>query len=186
MKTEILKAVEGLSRALPAFASQAETVEKIALELLNALKNGHKILVCGNGGSAAESQHMAAEIVGRFRRNRRALPALALTTDTSVITSVANDYSFEEIFSRQVEALGEEGDVLVAFSTSGGSRNVLKAAEAAARKKMKVVGVTGPGGELADKCSLALKVADPATPRIQEIHLLFVHIVCELLEKELA
>lgn len=185
MKKEIKDSIDGLSGLLPEFAGQADNVEKIALALASAVRNGKKILLCGNGGSAAESQHMAAELVGRFQKERKAFPAVSLTTDTSVITSLANDYSFDNIFSRQVEAIGVKGDVLVVFSTSGNSGNAVKAAETAKKKGLLTVGVLGAGGRLAARCDLSLKVNDPVTARVQEIHLLFVHIVCGLLEKEL-
>ncbi len=129
--------------------AQYELMEEITKEFITALKAGNKILFCGNGGSASDSQHIAAEFIARFKKDRQSLAALALTTDTSILTAVANDYSFEHIFSRQVDGLGQKGDILVAISTSGNSNNVLKAAEHAKDKEMLVVGFTGgTGGRL--------------------------------------
>src|SRR5215217_1009449 len=147
-----------------------------AIELMfGALSNGNKILACGNGGSAADCQHFAAELVGRFERERFPLPAIALTTDTSILTAVANDYSFREIFSKQVQAFGQAGDILLAFSTSGNSANVLAAVEAALEREMRVVLLTGKdGGEIARMLTDAdvnICVPHTRTARIQEVHL---------------
>jgi phosphoheptose isomerase len=158
-------------------------VERAAGLITQALKRGKKILVCGNGGSAADSQHFAAELVGRYKNDRPALPALALTTDSSTLTSIGNDYGFDKIFSRQVEALGERGDVLVAISTSGTSKNILAAVAAARKRKMKVVALTGAKGKmLAKKADIAVVVPSQETARIQEIHELTLHSWCEFLE----
>ncbi len=153
--------------------------DKIAL----ALTADHKLLLCGNGGSAADAQHIAAEFVNRYVLERPPLPALALTTDTSILTSVGNDYSFDEAFSKQVKALGVEGDVLLALSTSGNSANVLKAVETARNKEIFTVGLTGrDGGKLADLVDISLVVKSHTTPRIQEVHILAGHIICELVD----
>jgi D-sedoheptulose 7-phosphate isomerase len=153
--------------------------DKIAL----ALTADRKLLLCGNGGSAADAQHIAAEFVNRYELERPPLPALALTTDTSILTSVGNDYSFDEAFSKQVKALGVEGDVLLALSTSGNSANVLKAVETARNKEIFTVGLTGrDGGKLADLVDISLIVKSHATPRIQEAHILAGHIICELVD----
>lgn len=153
--------------------------DKIAL----ALTADRKLLLCGNGGSAADAQHIAAEFVNRYLLERPPLPALALTTDTSILTSVGNDYSFEETFSKQVKALGVEGDVLLALSTSGNSANVLKAVETARNKEIFTAGLTGgDGGKLADLVDISMVVKSHTTPRIQEAHILAGHIICELVD----
>lgn len=153
--------------------------EKVAM----AFTSDRKLLLCGNGGSAADAQHIAAEFVNRYSLERPPLPAMALTTDTSVITSIANDYSFNEIFSKQVKALGVEGDVLLAISTSGESENVLLAVKDARRQGMYTAGLTGvDGGSLANVVDLPLVVKSPLTPRIQEAHILAGHILCHLVD----
>jgi D-sedoheptulose 7-phosphate isomerase len=147
------------------------------------LVSGNKIMFCGNGGSAADAQHWAAEIVGRFVKERQAMAGLALTTDTSILTAVGNDYGYDRIFARQVEGLGREGDLLVAISTSGNSGNVLNAIAAAREKKMRVIGFTAKGGgKMADLCDVLLAVPSENTARAQEIHELMGHILCELVE----
>ena len=158
-----------------------------AIELMfNALSNGNKILACGNGGSAGDSQHFAAELVGRFERERFPLPAIALTTDTSIITAVGNDYSFNEIFSKQVPAFGQAGDILLAISTSGNSANVLAAVEAALEREMRVVALTGKdGGKMAQMLTDAdvhINVPHARTARIQEVHLVAIHSICDGLD----
>ncbi|HWI40455.1 MAG TPA: D-sedoheptulose 7-phosphate isomerase, partial [Verrucomicrobiae bacterium] len=154
--------------------------------VLEALLAGRKVLVMGNGGSAADAQHLAAEIVGRFRRERRAYPAIALTTDSSILTSVGNDYGFEAIFSRQIDALAVEGDVVVGISTSGNSRNVAGALELARARGCRTVGLLGrDGGSIRSLCDVAIVVPSQETPRIQEIHILAIHILCDLVEAEL-
>ena len=151
-----------------------------------ALTNGNKLLVMGNGGSAADSQHFVAEIVGRFKMERRALPAIALSTDTSILTAVGNDYGFESIFSRQVEALAAPGDIVVGLSTSGNSPNVLKALNEARKRGCRTIGLLGKdGGSIWSACDLALVVPSTDTPRIQEGHITIIHIVCDLMEKAL-
>ena len=152
-----------------------------------AIGSGGKLLVCGNGGSAADAQHVAAELVGRFQRNRRALPAIALTADTSILTSISNDLSFEEVFARQVEAIGTPKDVLLAISTSGGSRNVVRAIETAKQLSMKTVALTANDGGVAGAAAdVHVNVATQSTARAQEVHRTILHVLCELLEQELA
>ena len=152
----------------------------------DALKNGGKILVFGNGGSAADAQHFAAELVNRFRDDRPALPAIALTTDSSILTSVGNDSHFDEVFSRQVEALGADGDVAVAISTSGNSTNVLRAVDAAREKNMTSIGLSGRnGGELRARVGTCLTVPHQDTARIQEVHAMLIHFFCQIIEDDL-
>ncbi|HJU71033.1 MAG TPA: phosphoheptose isomerase [Paucimonas sp.] len=157
----------------------AQAVELMFL----ALSNGNKILACGNGGSAADCQHFAAELVGRFERERFPLPALALTTDTSILTAVGNDYSFQDIFAKQVQAFGQSGDVLLALSTSGNSANVQAAVETALERDMRVVALTGKGGgaigKLLTEADVHICVPHDRTARIQEVHLLTIHCICD-------
>ena len=153
--------------------------------LTDTLGRGGKVLAFGNGGSAADAQHFAAELVGRYRRNRRALPAIALTTDTSALTAIANDFGFDEVFSRQVEALGSAGDMALAISTSGNSPNVLRAVETCNRLSIATLGLTGrDGGALAEACQLSLVVANDETSRIQEVHSIVIHLLCRMAEDE--
>jgi D-sedoheptulose 7-phosphate isomerase len=151
-----------------------------------SLRDGGKLMLCGNGGSAADSQHIAAELTGRFIHDRRPLAAMALSTDTSALTCIANDYSFDEVFSRQVEALGRAGDCLIAISTSGNSPNVIRATEKARSVGMTVIGLLGrDGGRLAELCDLAIVVPATSTARIQEAHIFIGHTLCGLTEQAL-
>jgi len=160
-------------------------IERVASVIKIALANGKKVLFCGNGGSAADSQHLAAEFVGRFQKERQGLPAIALTVDTSILTAVSNDYGFDKVFVRQVEALGNEGDVLVGISTSGTSPNVLAAVEMAKAKGMYCVGMTAANGaKLAELCDECIAVPAKVTARAQEMHILIGHILCELVDGE--
>ena len=164
----------------------AAPVAECALLLIDALQKGHKILTMGNGGSAADAQHFAAEMVGRFLMERKALPAIALTTDTSILTAVGNDYGFDDVFKRQVEALAEPGDVLIGISTSGNSTNIKRAFEVGTEVGAKTIGLLGrDGGEIASKTDFNLTVSSQETPRIQEAHLVIIHILCDLVEKGL-
>ena len=165
--------------------TQQPLIKEISEIILETLKNGKKILICGNGGSAADAQHIAAEFVGRYETDRKALPAIALTTDTSALTAIANDFGFEEIFSRQVKALGEKGDLLIALSTSGNSPNVNSAVMSAREKGLKTIGLTGAGGKkLASLCDICLLVPAERTARIQEAHITIGHILCEIVDAE--
>ncbi|MBF0225406.1 MAG: D-sedoheptulose 7-phosphate isomerase [Desulfobacterales bacterium] len=154
--------------------------------LSSAINNGKKILICGNGGSAADSQHFAAEIVGRFGKERRALPSIALTTDTSIITALTNDYSYEKVFERQVDALGNEGDVLIAISTSGNSDNIIKAVEIAKQKGIKTISLLGKdGGKQNNIADISIIVSSKITARVQEAHILILHLWAEIIESNL-
>ena len=173
------KVVQDMKKIMPEVASAG-------LRVRTALEKGRKILICGNGGSAADSQHMAAEFVGRFVKERQSLPALALTVDTSLLTAVGNDYGFDYVFSRQVEGLGQEGDVLIAISTSGNSANVVKAVKTAKEKGLFVIGMTGEnGGVLAKESDLCLAVPSQVTARIQEMHIMIIHMICEIAEADI-
>ena len=173
------KVVQDMRKIMPEVASAG-------LRVRTALEKGRKILICGNGGSAADSQHMAAEFVGRFVKERQSLPALALTVDTSLLTAVGNDYGFDCIFSRQVEGLGQEGDVLIAISTSGNSANVVKAVKTAKEKGIYVIALTGEnGGILAKESDLCLAVPSQVTARIQEMHIMIIHMICEVAEADI-
>ena len=159
-------------------------LEQIADEMAGAFQRGNKILLCGNGGSAADAQHIAAEFIGRFKRERKSLPAIALTTDSSVLTALANDYSYETIFSRQIEGLGAKGDVLIAISTSGNSKNVVAAAKKAKELELRVIGFTGrSGGELKKHTDFNFSVHSDKTPHIQEMHTTALHAVSEAVEQ---
>jgi D-sedoheptulose 7-phosphate isomerase len=154
-----------------------------AAAIVAALRGGGKLLVCGNGGSAADAQHAAAELVGRFQRERAALAAIALTTDTSVLTSIANDYAFDQVFARQIEALGKAGDVVLGISTSGGSANVVAALAAARRLGLRTIALTGcDGGEVGRAAEIHVNVPSPSTARVQEVHRTLLHAICELVE----
>jgi D-sedoheptulose 7-phosphate isomerase len=167
----------------------APAIARAGEALAAALARGNKVLACGNGGSAADCQHFAAELVGRFERERPGLPAVALTVDSSALTAIANDYSYDVVFSKQVEALGREGDVLLALSTSGNSRNVIAAMKAARARGMAVVALTGrDGGEMARLLGPGdhhLNVAHPRTMRIQEVHILALHCLCDTIDNVL-
>lgn len=164
-------------------------IEKAANMMVQALIRGNKILSCGNGGSAGDAQHFSSELLNRYERDRPSLPAMALTTDSSTITSIANDYSYDEIFSKQIKALGQAGDILLAISTSGNSRNVINAMEAALARDMTIVALTGKdGGEMAGFLSendVEIRVPSSRTARIQEVHLLVIHNLCESIDNAL-
>ena len=191
-------------RAVPADAAEVRAIfdETIALHrrmrdmdpapivaaaaaIREAVHLGGKLLIFGNGGSAADSQHLATELVGRFVRERRALPAIALSTDTSILTAVANDYGFNRVFARQVEALGRPGDIAFGISTSGNSPSVLEAIEVAKVRELTTVALTGrDGGAIGAAADIHINVPDAATPRVQEVHRTLIHVICELVERE--
>lgn len=163
-----------------------DSIVEVALHIGKSVKRGKgKLLICGNGGSAADSQHIAAEFVSRFMFDRPSLPAMALTTDTSALTAIGNDYGFDMLFSRQVESLGHEGDVLIGISTSGNSINVIKAVEVAKEKGVVTVALSGNKGKLKDICDYVLAVPSDSTPHIQESHITIGHMICNLVENEL-
>ena len=163
-----------------------DTISKVAEEIINAFRNDKKVLLCGNGGSAADAQHIAAELSGRFYLDREPLFAEALHVNTSYITAVANDYSYDEIYARLVKAKGRKGDILIGISTSGNSKNVIKAIEVANEIGMITVGMTGEtGGKMRDLCKYLINVPSRDTPRIQEAHITIGHIICEIVEREL-
>jgi len=162
------------------------TISQVVFEIINAYRNDKKVLLCGNGGSAADAQHIASELSGKFYFDRPPLFAEALHTNTSYITAVANDYSFEEIYSRLIRAKGKSGDVIIGISTSGNSKNIIKAIKVANEIGILTVGMTGElGGKMKDICKYLINVPSIDTPRIQETHILIGHIICQLVEKEL-
>lgn len=165
----------------------AEPISRAGDLLAQALSDGGRVLSCGNGGSAADAQHFAAELIGRFEKEREALPAVALSTDTSALTAISNDYGFERVFSRQVEGLGREGDILVAISTSGNSPNVVQAIEAAQSRQMRVIALTGrDGGAMRGQMrenDIELCVPSDSTARVQEVHILILHCLCDLTDQ---
>lgn len=165
------------------FADNVEKIESCAQMIAECLNYGNKILLFGNGGSAADCQHIAAEFVNRFQMERNPLAALALTTDTSVITSIGNDYSYEDIFSKQIQALGKKGDIALGISTSGNSANVIKAAKKAEQMGLSIIGFSGNTGLLKDLSHIAFCVDSETTARIQEVHILLAHILCDLIER---
>lgn len=163
-----------------------DPIEKAIDILISTLKDGNKILVAGNGGSAADSQHFVGELVGRFLMERRALPAVALSTNTSILTSIGNDYSFDKIFSRQIEAIGKKGDALIAISTSGNAPNLVNAVNTAKELSIKTVGLLGKdGGKLGKLVDIPIIVPLTSTPRIQEIHIIIIHSICQIIEEAL-
>lgn len=174
---------EHLAAVAACRAALQPVILDVAAALRRALAAGNTLLLCGNGGSAADSQHIAAELIGRFGRERGALRAISLSTDTSILTSLGNDYGFDDVFARQVEGLARPGDVFIGISTSGRSRNVLRAAQAARRAGCTVVGLLGRnGGEIAALCDHPIIIPARATPRIQEMHILIGHMLCDLVD----
>jgi D-sedoheptulose 7-phosphate isomerase len=169
------------------FAKETLVFTKVAALLIETLRSGHKVLVAGNGGSACEAQHFAAELVGRFKRERSPYAVLSLTTDTAILTAVANDYGYEDVFARQVLAFGQPGDVLVAFSTSGESENLLRAAQAAQCRLMTVIAITGArASRLECQADMTVRVPVVDTAVTQELHMVLTHVLCDIVESELA
>lgn len=181
-----LRAAIELKQQLLADEATLQLIDDVAAALVEAYRNGRKVFFCGNGGSAADAQHLAAELSGRYYYDRPPLFAEALHVNTSYITAVANDYSFEEIYSRWLTAIGQQGDVLIAMSTSGNSPNVVKAVKQANENGMVTVGFTGQsGGLIAEDCDYLLRIPSADTPRIQEAHMLVGHTICEIVEQEM-
>jgi len=180
---------ESINTKQMAAETLAEPIARAAQSMTQCLLNGGKILSCGNGGSAGDAQHFSSEMLNRFEMERPGLPAMALTTDSSTLTSIANDYSYDQIFSKQITALGQSGDILLAISTSGNSGNVNRAAQAAHERGMLVIALTGKqGGELTDLLALEdveIRVPADSTARIQEVHLLVIHCLCDLIDHQL-
>lgn len=165
------------------FDSKLAEIQEAGELICQSLSGGHKVLICGNGGSAADAQHIAAELVGRYEQERRAWPAIALTTDTSALTALSNDYGYQEVFARQVEAHAQAGDILIAISTSGRSPNIIRAAEKATALGCKTIALTGADGEpLISICDLAISVPSRRTARVQEAHITIGHLWCELVD----
>jgi len=159
------------------------TIEDVSKIVVETLKNGNKILICGNGGSAADAQHFAAELTGRYKTERRGLPGIALTTDTSALTAIGNDYGYDRVFDRQTEALASKGDLLIGISTSGNSKNIISALTLAKEIGCSTVGLSGrDGGAMNKVCDINLVVPSDNTPRIQEMHILFIHTICQIVD----
>lgn len=181
--------VDSIETKMMAAEMLPDSIVKAGFLMVQALLNGGKILTCGNGGSAGDAQHFSSELLNRFERERPSLPAMALTTDTSTLTSIANDYSYNEVFSKQIRALGNPGDVLLAISTSGNSANVVQAMQAAHDKELLVVTLTGKdGGKMADmygQDDVELRVPSDSTARIQEVHLVIIHALCDFIDQQL-
>ena len=178
---EFAKAMQAMdATAHAAVAAMADAV-------IDCFKQGRQVLVCGNGGSAADAQHISAELAGRFLLERRPLPCISLTTNTSILTAIGNDFSFDEVYSRQVAGLGRKGDVLWGISTSGNSRNVLEAARLARQMGLRVIGMTGPtGGKLLELCDVCFRAPAQRTDRIQQLHQVAYHLICELVDEAFA
>ncbi len=183
----VVESIREAADQLEQLETLAPVIAAIAVQLIAVLRNGGKVMFCGNGGSAADSQHLAAELEGRFLLDRQPYAAVALTTNTSSLTAIGNDFGFEAVFERQVRGLGTAKDALVAISTSGHSPNVLRAVEAAREIGLITIGFTGSsGGKMAPLCDLSLRIPSTSTPRIQEMHILAGHIVCDIVERALA
>ena len=183
IKNEFLAHLETAHKTIETMQEKLEEASKLAVETLN---NGNKILLCGNGGSAADAQHIAAELSGRYKTERRGLPGIALTTDSSALTAISNDYGFDRVFDRQVEALANKGDLLIGISTSGNSANILSALKVAKEIGCKTLGMSGKnGGKMTEVCDINLVVPSDDTPRIQEMHILLGHTLCQIIDNEL-
>jgi len=180
IKNEFNSHLEVIQKVINNLEKDVESVAKIIIE---ALKNGNKIIIFGNGGSAADAQHFAAELTGRYKCERKGLPAIAITTDTSALTAIGNDYGYDRVFDRQVEALAKSGDVLVGISTSGNSKNVINGFKVGKELGCKIVGLSGKGGgEMNEFCDINIVIPSNNTPRIQEMHILLIHTICQLVD----
>jgi D-sedoheptulose 7-phosphate isomerase len=184
IKDQIKKSYE-TKQAIYENEALLDKIEQVAQMCVDLYKGDKKTILAGNGGSAADAQHIAAELVGRYGFDRPSIPSLALTTDTSNLTAIGNDYGYDQVFSRQLEGMGQAGDIFIGISTSGNSLNIIKAFESAKKKGIKTVALTGrDGGEMAKMADVALVVPSDSTPRIQESHILIGHIICDIIEKE--
>jgi D-sedoheptulose 7-phosphate isomerase len=181
----VVKQIEESMQLRESLQAEAKTVVAISDQLVQALRRGNKVLLFGNGGSAADAQHIACELAGRFSRDREPLPAIALSTNTSSLTAIANDYGYEAVFARQLRGLVKKGDIVIGISTSGSSPNVLLAIEEANRRGAVTIALTGQGGKLKELAHYVVAVPSTSTPRIQEAHITIGHIICHLVEEEL-
>lgn len=173
-----------IKQAIYADSELMESIRVVSMETVKTYRNGGKTLIAGNGGSAADAQHIAGEFVSKFYFDRPGLPSIALTTDTSILTAIGNDYGYEKLFSRQVQANGNEGDIFIGISTSGNSKNILDALKTCKEKGIATVGMTGAGGgEMAELCDYCIEVPSNETPRVQEAHILIGHIICSVVEE---
>lgn len=180
IKNEFMSHLETIQKVIETMQGDLEKASFMAVE---TLKNGNKILLCGNGGSAADAQHIAAELTGRYKSERRGLPAIALTTDTSALTAIGNDYGYDRVFDRQVESLAQKGDLIIGISTSGNSTNVINAFKVAKELGCTTLGLSGrDGGAMNEWCDLNVVVPSNNTPRIQEMHILFAHTICQIID----
>ena len=187
MKDDIQEIITSSSKTITRISNNLSGIESIVLKIVSAIKNGNKVIFFGNGGSAADAQHIAAELIGRFKLERKSFPALALTTDSSILTSLSNDYSFDTVFSRQCEGLVKNGDVIIGISTSGNSKNVYNGLITAKKFGGYTIGLLGnDGGNISKIVDISIIVDSKSTPRIQEAHRTIYHIICELVEKKLA
>ena len=182
----VVRVLKDAAAAHERMAANVESVVAVADAVTKSLKQGGSVLVFGNGGSAADAQHFAAELVGRYEKDRKAWPAIALTTDTSALTAIGNDYGFDRVFARQIEALGRPGDVAIGISTSGKSPNVLRALETANARGLVTIALTGRGGDAGRIATLHVRVDEERTARIQEVHATILHAICDLVESELS
>jgi len=183
IQNELQSHLETINKVIGTMEDNIEIASKIVVD---ALKNGNKILLCGNGGSAADAQHIAAELTGRYKTERRGLPGIALTTDTSALTAIGNDYGYDRVFDRQTQALANSGDVIIGISTSGNSANVISALKLGQELGCKTIGLTGrTGGSMNEVCDINLVVPSDNTPRIQEMHILIGHTICQIIDNEL-
>ncbi len=184
MDSQIKNYIKGHTQALERLSSSIETIKEIASLCVDCLKDKGKIIFLGNGGSAADAQHIAAELVGRFKRDRKPLSAMALSTNTSIITAIGNDFGFDDIFARQIEGLASRNDIVFGISTSGNSKNVIKAVNKAKSLGLKTIGLLGAnGGELKDLVDISIIISNADTPHVQEMHILLGHIICDIIDK---
>jgi D-sedoheptulose 7-phosphate isomerase len=187
MRNKILQIIDESIEVKKKSKSLVDAIEKIAQEIIKCYRGDKKVVIFGNGGSAADAQHIAAEFVSRFEKERKSLNAIALTTNTSVLTAIANDYHFDKVFSRQVESIVQKGDVVIAISTSGNSKNVIEGAKQSKKQGAVVIGFTGAnGGKLDNACDMILAVPSKITARIQEVHITIGHVICKLVEDEMS